>query len=321
MRVSVLLLCLRAASASHASFACRDEAFPAFGGPGGPGCIVAGPSNTTPPLVGILVYGAAGTPEAASIATVDGEGTMACTLVQGGSYGFLPSRLIPVRPYMTCADLDDASSDFNGVGNNGGTFFPERGIRYGETWRYLGARTLTPPPAAGESLGDACRRMAAELLPVAQSMEGLDGSASTGLPFLGSCPRVGGYLERGGTAEGYESFQKKQLDSLGTPCHDWCNYWTCGLMSSCSGCTADLGGYTFLGVLPAPRWGFNGCKMDDEEECRPWCNRYTRGSSHCAGCAAPSICAAWCNSWTCGASAWSPGFFADHCGACDFCGA
>jgi len=137
---------------------------------------------------------------------------MACILVKAGPYAsLLPLDLIAVRPFIACKDLDTPGITFNGDNGNSGLYFPTRGV--GTTYTGV-TSTLSPGPnfdgtAPGETLRQVCDRVANGLLDAARSMQGVDTGAPTGLPFLGTCPRTGGYLGRGGTAAGYAAFVAK----------------------------------------------------------------------------------------------------------------
>jgi len=207
LALSVLAFTAPQVLASHDSYACRDES--TFYDVG---CVVYGQTATQPPVIGIMAYGAADTPEAAAAGAGPGEGTMACILVKAGPYAsLLPLDLIAVRPFIACKDLDTPGMTFNGDNGNSGLYFPTRGV--GTTYTGV-TSTLSPGPnfdgtAPGETLRQVCDRVANGLLDAARSMQGVDTGAPTGLPFLGTCPRTGGYLGRGGTAAGYAAFVAK----------------------------------------------------------------------------------------------------------------
>ena len=162
-----------------------------------------------------MVYGGAG--------GTSGQGDLACVFVKAGVYAAqtfpFGANLVAVPKFIACKDLGNQGISFTGANGQGGLYFPSSGVSQtpnalGNLVAYTGPEgTLSPPPGqlsggpAGETMKQACDRIAGDLRAAAQNMDGFDFTeippASTGQPWLGQCPRPGGYKGRGGTVQGY----------------------------------------------------------------------------------------------------------------------
>jgi len=199
------------ASAVHNSFGCVGDQFYDTG------CLGVSPLGVA---VGMIVYGAADTSEAAAVGAGLGEGSLACVLgtPPGGplesSYSLFPGHLFAVRPFMACRDLDTVPWANNSAWGQAMAYSSSRGSGImGATPPGMPAPILgLPGQLANESLGDACRRISQHQITWANTVNGSDfgaGVADTGMPFVAPCPRLGGYLGRGGTAQGYAAFSAR----------------------------------------------------------------------------------------------------------------
>jgi len=191
------------ASAAHNSFGCVGHQFYDTG------CATLSPSGV---VIGMIVYGAANTSEAAAVGAGLGEGSLACVFgtVPGGplesAYSQFPGHLIASRPFMACRDIDTAPWANNSAWGQAMGFSTVAGPGIGG---FGPAGQTVHGQLANESLGDACRRISQHLITWANTVNGSDfaaGVADTGMPFVEPCPRLGGYMGRGGTAQGYAAF-------------------------------------------------------------------------------------------------------------------